>query len=161
MNIDDNNNILCEFITHPQPNTIGGFIMSTNPNLDIKFYNGDTIDIYDGINFVCEITKSFWLSEYIHVDDNERLHVGDIVKNFKRDFISGSSTRFLYKIISISEHTETGEKLVTYQALYDDFKVYSCPFSKFMGKVDREKYPESKQMYNFELVNDLTCLYRF
>lgn len=45
------------------------------------------------------------------------MHMGDIVRHFKRETVANPTTEYLYKILAFAEHTETGEKLVIYQAL--------------------------------------------
>ena len=57
----------------------------------------------------------------------------------------------LYYVHSISEHTETGEVMVTYQALYPPYDFYIRPLEMFASKVDLNKYPDAKQEYRFEL----------
>lgn len=81
-----------------------------------------------------------------------RLKPGDIVQHFKRENADQNTNAYLYKIITFAEHTETGEKLVIYQALYKPFKVCARPYDMFMSEVDHNKYPDVKQKYRFEAV---------
>ena len=89
------------------------------------------------------------------VEEAERerdICVGDIVRHFKREWVSADTSEYLYKVLAFAQHTETGERLVIYQALYAPFKVCARPYAMFMGEVDREKYPDIRQKYRFEKV---------
>ena len=55
-----------------------------------------------------------------------------------------------YLLIDIAEHTETGEILVLYKALYGQCKIYARPIEMFLSKVDRVKYPNVTQEYRLE-----------
>lgn len=83
----------------------------------------------------------------------ERFKIGDIVKHFKRAYVDQNTAEYLYRILAFAQHTENGEKLVIYQALYPPYKTCARPYDMFVSLVDREKYPDVKQQYRFEVVD--------
>ena len=60
----------------------------------------------------------------------------------------------MYRIVAIAYHSETEEPMVVYQAQYGEEKVWVRPLAMFMEEVDHEKYPDVKQKYRFEKVEE-------
>ena len=92
---------------------------------------------------------------WIAVGNRDRaFRPGDRVQHFKRETVDPNGTQYLYQIVGVATHSESREPLMIYQALYDDYRLYARPYDMFMSEVDREKYPDIKQQYRFEKVEE-------
>ena len=88
----------------------------------------------------------------------------DIIKHFKYETLTDEQKEkniYLYQILAFPvKHTETGEELVVYKALYECHEnnmdvnlgqIFARPISQFFSGVDTVKYPNIKQEYRFKL----------
>lgn len=102
------------------------------------------------------VTKS--MNPAFKTADLHGICIGSIVQHFKREYACRPDV-YVYKVLAFARHTETGEQLIVYQALYRDddmgvnYGVYCRPLEMFFSEVDHEKYPEYSQKYRFELVS--------
>ena len=141
-------------------------IIKKNDEYSLEYNIGDICEVtgtwYGGVHITGKsgIPVSLDKEEYMelstepeapqeNVPDRD-IHVGDIVQHFKREWVSAQTSEYLYKVLAFAQHTETGERLVIYQAMYTPFKIFARPYAMFMSEVDHEKYPDVKQKYRFE-----------
>lgn len=66
---------------------------------------------------------------------------GKIFRHFKGD---------LYLFIDVVKHSETGEMLVLYKALYGDCGLFVRPYEMFCEEVPKDKVNPTGQTYRFE-----------
>lgn len=71
-----------------------------------------------------------------------KIVIKGIYKHFKGDY---------YIVEDIAINSEDDKEYVIYRALYEDTKLYIRPLDMFLSKVDKEKYPDCKQEYRFQL----------
>ena len=110
---------------------------------------GAILIIYPALNNKEEVKEI----ETMGVQGFERLNVGDYVTHFKRNTEDPKDFSHCYQILAKdAKHTETGELLLVYQAMYGVGEVFCRPMNMAFSEVDREKYPEAKQQFRLEKI---------
>ena len=71
------------------------------------------------------------------------IKINGIYRHFKGDY---------YLVCDIAYNSETKEKMVVYRRLYGDGSLWVRPLDMFLSEVDKNKYPNEKQKYRFELI---------
>lgn len=79
------------------------------------------------------------------------IKIGKMYKHFKNK---------LYIVVDIVNDSESNndkelKKVVIYQALYGEGLKWARSYDSFNSEVDHNKYPEVKQKYRFEEVNEV------
>lgn len=73
------------------------------------------------------------------------LKINGIYRHYKGD---------KYIVLDVATHSETGEELVIYRALYGENKLYARPKKMFLSEIEPEKLrPGLEQKHRFELQN--------
>ena len=72
----------------------------------------------------------------------QELQIGRVYRHFKGDY---------YLVEGLTHDSESGVPCVIYCKLYGDGGLWVRPLEMFLSRVDREKYPEVRQEYRFQL----------
>ena len=70
---------------------------------------------------------------------------GSVVQHFKGNY---------YYVIAVGKYTETEECMVVYRAMYPPYQIWIRPYDMFVSEVDHKKYPDVRQKYRFEIVDN-------
>lgn len=81
-----------------------------------------------------------------------RFKSGDCIRHFKRE-ADGEGLNFLYIYLGIAWHTESGEPLAVYKALYGDQALYARPLGMF-----NEIMEDGRPRFNKATVEDLKAV---
>ena len=76
--------------------------------------------------------------------DERCLLPGQLYRHFKGTY---------HKIICVAKNSENNEDMVIYTH-EENSSIWARPYDMFLSEVDHEKYPDVKQKYRFELVED-------
>lgn len=84
---------------------------------------------------------------------DRKIQIGGAYRHFKGN---------IYRVLGLAAHTETNETLVIYicydinfpNSAEDYDNIYARPIKMFLSEVDHDKYPDAKQKYRFELIED-------
>lgn len=86
------------------------------------------------------------------MNDIHEICVGDIVRHFKRQYITDKNSKlYLYKVVGMVTDTTHEQDVVVYQSL-ENGKLYTRELNEFLSYVDKNKYPDIEQIYRFERV---------
>lgn len=144
----------------------GYFVDGDISQYDVEGFKGALTETILGESTICKFQQ-------LHIEESEDFtNDGELEENcdlalltrhFKKesnyDFdrplpVAGQKYRHfkigkVVTVIGISRHTENEEVSVVYE--YEG-TIWNRPLGMFMSKVDRNKYPNSKQKYRFELI---------
>lgn len=127
-----------------------------NSVLYLKYDDNNILGAVIGVNHPA-YQEALMLKQKYDGEDNMRreFYVGDIIRHFKYETNTESeklANKYMYEVKGFATNVANDELVVVYQALYGDFRLYVRPYSEFMSRVDKEKYPDIKQIYRFERV---------
>lgn len=109
---------------------------------DIGKWDDESPLNYDNCD-LAECEKYF--KRKIPVDNDRNVIAGQVYRHFKGQTV---------KVLHISQDAEApGQFYVVYEC--EDGSVWSRPYGMFVSEVDHDKYPDVKQKYRFELVEDV------
>lgn len=77
---------------------------------------------------------------------SRKLKIHGIYRHFKGNY---------YLVEDVAIHSEDLTEYVVYRQLYGEGGLYIRPKDTFLSEIDREKYPNVKQKYRFELISEI------
>ena len=91
------------------------------------------------------------------MNDN-RMNVQSQLKRIKNTIVGYRYRHFkggVYIVTDIAVHSETEEPMVIYKSFDNPDWVWCRPLSMFLSEVDKEKYPDVKQIMRFERIGEV------
>lgn len=144
-----------------EPHKMRLIVARISENNGIKIYYGQADDAWHGARGGCisdkfgevrlitdekPFTVEWWKDNYKKKCDlavwSRDWTPGDVVKKHTGEF---------FRIIKIGVNTENNESVVIYKHVVDSKEMFVTPKRLFDSAVDKEKYPDSEQEWQFEI----------
>jgi len=89
------------------------------------------------------------------------IQVGSIVKHFKFETLTDeekAQNKYIYRVEDFAiDADDPSNTIVIYRAMYGKFNLYARPYSSFVEKLDKDKYPGIQQEYRFVEIDKTMC----
>lgn len=85
------------------------------------------------------------------VRDNKEIEITTLLESPEKATVFKHFKGKEYSIVTIGKDSNNLDNLVIYKALYGEGQVWVREYNEFFSEVDKEKYPEIKQKYRFEI----------
>lgn len=97
------------------------------------------------------ISKPMYVEEYEQYLEDNNLNIWDVKFLWFEHTESKKSIPVCVINGEYRHFSEPNKKLALYKSLYDDKGTYARELDMFLSEVDKNKYPNAKQKYRFEL----------
>lgn len=85
------------------------------------------------------------------IRDNKEIEIITLLESKEKATVFKHFKGNNYSMVSVGKDADNLNEVVIYKALYGEGQIWVREYNEFFSKVDKEKHPEIKQKYRFEI----------